>query len=68
MVGVHWGAYSRHEPQINDVIHDDLMALHATGKIAPLVSERIGLAGAADALARLGDRGTVGKIVVHPSR
>ncbi len=67
VVGVHWGAYIRHEPQINDVIHDDLMALHAAGKIDPLVSERVGLADAADALARLGDRGTVGKIVVHPS-
>ncbi len=67
VVGVHWGAYTRHEPQINDRIHDELMALHAAGKIEPLVSETVSLADAASALARLGDRGTIGKIVVHPS-
>ena len=66
VVGVHWGAYSKHEPAINDVIHDELMALHATGRIDPLVSEVVGLGDAADALTRLGGRGTVGKIVVHP--
>lgn len=66
-VGVHWGAYARHEPQINDVVHDELMALHSAGKIDPLISERITLAEAPAALARLGDRGTVGKVVIHPS-
>ena len=66
VVGVHWGAYDNHEPQINDVIHGELMALHARGRIEPLVSEVIGLAEAPAALARLGNRGTVGKIVVHP--
>ena len=66
VVGVHWGAYAKHDPERNVIIHDDLLRLYADGKIDPLISEVIGLANAPAALARLGDRGTTGKIVVRP--
>ena len=66
VVGVHWGAYAKHDPERNVIIHDDLLMLYADGKIDPLISEVIGLANAPAALARLGDRGTTGKIVVRP--
>jgi NADPH:quinone reductase len=66
VVGVHWGAYAKHDPQHNVDIHADLMRLYSGGKIDPLVSEVVGLADAPSALARLGDRGTTGKVVVHP--
>ena len=66
VVGLHWGAYEKHEPGLNTLIHADLMRLHAEGRIDPLVSEVVALADAPGALARLGDRGTVGKVVVRP--
>jgi NADPH:quinone reductase len=66
VVGLHWGAYTKHEPSLNTVVHNDLMRLFQEGKIDPLVSEVVPLAGAAEAMGRLGDRGTVGKVVVHP--
>ena len=66
VVGLHWGAYAKHEPGLNTVVHNDLVRLHAEGKIDPLISELVPLDAAANALARLGDRGTVGKVVVRP--
>ena len=66
VVGLHWGAYAKHQPGLNTVVHDELMRLHAEGRIDPLISELVPLDAAADALARLGDRGTVGKVVVRP--
>lgn len=66
VVGLHWGAYAKHQPDLDTVIHDDLMRLYVEGKIDPLVSEVLPLAAAPEALGRLGDRGTVGKVVVRP--
>ena len=66
VVGLHWGAYAKYQPELNKVVHNDLMRLHAEGKIDPLVSEVLALHDAPEALGRLGDRGTVGKVVVHP--
>ncbi len=65
VVGVHWGNYAMYEPSLNDAIHDELMAMHAAGKIDPLVSETIPLAEAPAALERLASRKSVGKIVIR---
>ena len=46
--------------------HDELMALHASGAIAPLIGAVRPLTEAADALTELAARGTVGKIVLRP--
>ncbi len=64
VVGVNWGMYNLMEPDLIRRTHDELMALHAAGKIAPLVSEVLAMADARTATQRLADRGTVGKIVV----
>ena len=40
------------------------MALHAAGKIAPLVSEVLPMSDAGEGTQRLADRGTIGKLVV----
>jgi NADPH:quinone reductase len=66
VVGVHWGNYSIHEPALDDAVHHELCALHAEGKIKPVVSEVLGLTDAPAALTRLGARGSVGKLVIHP--
>ena len=37
VVGLHWGAYQRHNPALIHHCHAELMALHARGAIAPLI-------------------------------
>src|SRR5882724_4069077 len=64
VVGVFWGAFARREPKANAANIAELMQLYADGKIKPLISERYPLAKAGDAIARLGARKAVGKIVV----
>jgi NADPH2:quinone reductase len=64
IVGVNWGMYNLHDPGLLRRTHAALMDLHAAGKIAPLVTERLALADAQDAVQRLADRQTVGKVVV----
>jgi len=63
VVGVHWGLYNTKNPTLVREIHDELVALHARGAIAPLVSETVGLDEVPTALARLARRGTWGKVV-----
>jgi NADPH:quinone reductase len=50
-------------PEIVPVMHDELMRLYEAGKIDPLISDTVGLTDVPAALARLGSRGTWGKIV-----
>jgi len=68
VVGVHYGLYAVMQPERARIIHNDLMRLHADGQIAPLVSEVVGMAEAADGVARLSQRGTWGKVVVDPTK
>ena len=63
VVGVHWALYNMMNPALITEIHADLMRLFDAGKIDPLISETIGLADVPAALARLGQRGTYGKLV-----
>lgn len=66
VVGVFWGAFTRKEPAAFAANVETLFAWVAEGRIRPLVSERLPLARAADALARIHARGTVGKLVLVP--
>jgi NADPH2:quinone reductase len=63
VVGVHWGLYNLMNPQVVRETHDDLVRLFEAGRIDPLISQTIALADVPAALARLGGRGTYGKIV-----
>ncbi|MDQ1381322.1 MAG: NADPH:quinone reductase [Actinomycetota bacterium] len=63
VVGVHWGMYNVMNPALVRSTHDELVRLFEAGKIDPLISERVGLAEVPAALARLGARGTYGKVV-----
>jgi NADPH2:quinone reductase len=64
IVGVFWGGFARREPKANAANIAELMQLYAKGAIRPMVSERYPLARAGDAIARLGARQAMGKIVV----
>ncbi|HEY1279541.1 MAG TPA: zinc-binding dehydrogenase, partial [Acidimicrobiales bacterium] len=66
VVGVHWGAYNAHDPELVHRCHAELMRLHAEGQIAPLVQRLVPFEEAPDAIAALASRGTWGKLVVTP--
>lgn len=66
VVGLHWGLYRRHDPALLAQTQDALLELHRQGQVAPLVGAELPLEQAPDALTRLGDRGTVGKVVLLP--
>jgi NADPH2:quinone reductase len=50
-------------PAIVRANHDELMRLFEAGKIDPLISETVSVEDVPAALARLGSRGTYGKLV-----
>ncbi len=64
VVGVFWGEFTRRDPAGNAANIRALMQFYADGAIRPLVSERYPLARAGAAIAKLGARQAMGKIVV----
>ncbi|MEX2290134.1 MAG: NADPH:quinone oxidoreductase family protein [Mycobacteriales bacterium] len=66
VVGLHWALYRTHQPQVIPDTHDALMALWEQGRIDPLIGAELPLSQAPSALAKLADRGTIGKVVLLP--
>ena len=66
IVGLHWGLYRHHEPQVFADTHAALLDLWSRRLIDPLVGAELPLEEAPQALMRLADRGTVGKVVLLP--
>jgi NADPH2:quinone reductase len=66
IVGLHWGLYNVTDPDAVARCHRDLTDLADRGLVRPLVSERLPLEQAADAVQRLADGTTVGRVVVTP--
>jgi NADPH2:quinone reductase len=66
ILGLHWGLYNTHDPVAVRQTHDELTRLAAEGAIKPFISERVALDGAADAVQRVADGTTVGRLVVIP--
>lgn len=67
VVGLHWGVYSREEPQTVEEVWDGLFKLMEAGKFRGTgYSERrfVGLESVGEALQRLRDRETWGKVVI----
>ncbi|GGX03305.1 oxidoreductase [Streptomyces malachitofuscus] len=67
ILGLHWGLYNTKNPKLVQHCHEQLTGLAAQGAIKPLVSERVPLAGAADAVQRVADGVTTGRVAVLPS-
>ena len=63
VVGVHWGLYNLVKAEVVRATHAELVRLYEAGAIDPLISEMVTLDGVPAALARLGSRGTYGKVV-----
>jgi NADPH2:quinone reductase len=66
VVGLHWGLYRKHDPAVFGQVHEQLTRLVEEGTIDPLVGEVLPLDQAPQALAKLADRSTVGKVVLVP--
>ncbi|MFL5296241.1 MAG: NADPH:quinone oxidoreductase family protein [Phenylobacterium sp.] len=64
IVGVFWGAWVGKNPALHQKSVAELMDLYAQGKIKPHVSERFPLERGAEAIAHLGSRQAMGKVVV----
>jgi len=66
VVGLHWGAYAKHEPARVPETFAALFRLHAEKQIRPVIYQAFPLEQAPAALAALGGRKTHGKVVLHP--
>lgn len=66
IAGVFWGAFVAREPARNRKNIAQLFDMWAEGKISPRVTERFPLAEGGKAIAKLGNRSSVGKLVVLP--
>ncbi|MDI5966282.1 NADPH:quinone oxidoreductase family protein [Streptomyces sp. SL13] len=64
VLGLHWGLYNTKDPEAVRACHDELTRMAAQGTIAPLVTERVPLAGAADAVQRVADGTTTGRLAI----
>ncbi|QPC98094.1 NADPH:quinone oxidoreductase family protein [Qipengyuania soli] len=62
--GVFWGAFTAREPERNQKNIEELFDLWKAGKIDPLVSETYPIERAHEAIAKLENRGAIGKLVV----
>ena len=62
--GVFWGAFTAREPERNNANIAELFELWKAGKINPLVSETYSIDRAHEAIAKLENRGAIGKLVV----
>ena len=66
VVGVHWGVYHQHRPEVVEAAHADLLRLHAEGAISPVVTRVVDLGGIPAALEALEHRDVLGRVVVAP--
>ena len=66
ILGLHWGLYNAHDPVAVRAAHEELSRLAAEGTVKPFVSERLPLAGASDAVQRVADGTTVGRLTITP--
>jgi len=62
--GVFYGAWARRNPPLERQLIAELLELYAQGKIAPYISERFPLERGGEAIAHLGGRKALGKVLV----
>jgi NADPH2:quinone reductase len=66
IVGLHWGLYNTKDPAAVQACHEKLTALAADGSVKPLISERVPLEDGAEAVQRVFDGITTGRVVIQP--
>ena len=65
IVGVFWGRFTGAEPEENSKNFDELLTLHAEGKLKPQITKSYSLDDAADAISSLENRKATGKVVIE---
>lgn len=68
IVGVFWGEFVSRSPELHKQNMAELYAMHAAGKLNPLVSERFTLAKGGEALRWMMERKAVGKVVLSAAK
>lgn len=66
IVGVYWGESVKHDPEGHARNVKQLVDWLAAGKVKPVISERVPLSEAADAMKRMINRQVKGKVVILP--
>ncbi|MFD7413147.1 NADPH:quinone oxidoreductase family protein [Kitasatospora purpeofusca] len=66
ILGLHWGLYQTRDPEAVRAVHRELCALAAKGTVRPLVTERLPFEAVPDAVQRVADGTTTGRLVVLP--
>jgi NADPH2:quinone reductase len=65
LVGVFWGAFGSHQPELFRANAQDLFAMVSDGRIAPRITARFPLADARSALELVAGRAAMGRVVVE---
>ena len=65
--GVFWGAFAARDPKANQAHVEHLFRLWEAGKIAPRVTQEFAFEQGGEAIAKMGNRGAIGKMVVKVS-
>ena len=65
VVGVYMGEYSHRDRPFLDAVHDEILALHASGQVRPLIDSVREFADVPPAVGALAGRRTTGKVVVR---
>jgi NADPH2:quinone reductase len=66
IIGVYWGDWTRHDPLGYARNFEQLVDWIASGRILPLISERVALGDAPATMKRLADREVKGKVLILP--
>ena len=67
VVGVFWGSFARHEPELQRRNTHELLKLIGDGRLHPHISDEFDLEHAADAILTLARRRAMGKVIVNVS-
>ncbi|WP_175781845.1 NADPH:quinone oxidoreductase family protein [Burkholderia anthina] len=68
ILGVFWGDAVRRGPAQHNANMRLLVEWFAAGKVRPIITERVPLDRAAEAMTRMAGRQIMGKVIVHPER
>lgn len=66
VIGLFWGAYQLHQPQLIHDTHEILSNMYAQSTVAPVICETLPLSRLPDALDLISSRRSYGKVVVTP--
>lgn len=64
VVGVFWGEFAKREPQRNAAMMEDLVRLHLSGRIAPVIDQRFSMRELPAAFERMQSRQVTGKVLL----